>query len=282
MDLRFGRVITRRNLSEIPVTDLVIQAVEDLALQQGITTLKFTNNTRQNIYPADWMAGVEYEEPEDEEYHPNYNQPVGDDEDLIDDIYERVDRAELEDIMGEHDEHNEEEQTNIEEEPSSNEEEKQNEDEQINNDEENVEELQSDIEEEEIEIGEQHIDDNPDSNPENYNCMENPDATTVTDEEDEKEETRTRKSGRTITKPSRYNANQLGKIERKHLIFHQKNKNHDHNIEYDENIAIIAAKTIETITHAVSQRGAGFAQQYIIQKGLRNFGVRGKQAAIEE
>jgi hypothetical protein len=113
--------------------------------------------------------------------------------------------------------------------------------------------------------------------------MENPDATTVTDGEDEeKEETRTRKSGRTITKPSRYNANQLGKIERKHLIFHQKNKNHDHNIEYDENIAIIAAKTIETITHAVSQRGAGFAQQYIIQKGLKKFGTRGKQAATDE
>jgi hypothetical protein len=39
MDLRSGRVITRRNLTEIPVTDLVIQAVEDLALQQGVTTL---------------------------------------------------------------------------------------------------------------------------------------------------------------------------------------------------------------------------------------------------
>jgi hypothetical protein len=139
MDLRSGRVITRRNLTETPVTDLVSQAVEDLALQQGITTLKFTNNTRQNIYPADWMAGVEYEEPEDEEYYPNYNQPVGDDEDLADDIYERADRAELEDIMGEHDEHNEEEPTNIEEEPSSNEEERQNAEEQINNDAENVE-----------------------------------------------------------------------------------------------------------------------------------------------
>jgi hypothetical protein len=67
MDLRPGRVITRRNLTEIPVTDLVIQAVEDLALQQGVTTLKFTNNNRQNVYPADWMSGVEYEEPEDEE-----------------------------------------------------------------------------------------------------------------------------------------------------------------------------------------------------------------------
>jgi hypothetical protein len=67
MDLRSGRVITRRNLTEIPVTDLVIQAVKNLALQQGITTLKLTNNTRHNIYPADWIAGVEYEDTEDEE-----------------------------------------------------------------------------------------------------------------------------------------------------------------------------------------------------------------------
>jgi hypothetical protein len=65
MDLRSGRVITRRNLTEIPVTDLGIQAVENMAFQQGLTTLKFTNNTRQNIYPADWIAGVEYEDTEE-------------------------------------------------------------------------------------------------------------------------------------------------------------------------------------------------------------------------
>jgi hypothetical protein len=59
MDLRSGRVITRRNLKDLPVTDLVIQAVENMAIQQGFTTLKFTNRRAPSIYPADWIAGVD-------------------------------------------------------------------------------------------------------------------------------------------------------------------------------------------------------------------------------
>jgi hypothetical protein len=106
MNLRTGRVITRRNLTEIPVTELVIQAVENMAIQQGITSLKFTSYTRQDIYPADWIAGVEYDNTEDEEYRPVYNQPFGDDEDLDEDIYIRIDRAELEDLVGDHEEPN--------------------------------------------------------------------------------------------------------------------------------------------------------------------------------
>jgi hypothetical protein len=66
------------------------------------------------------------------------------------------------------------------------------------------------------------------------------------------------------------------------LIFHQTNKDHDQRIEYDDNIAVVAAKTVESIEHAVSQRGAAFAQQYILQKGLKKFGEGGKQAASEE
>jgi hypothetical protein len=125
MDLRSGR-------EAIPVTDLVIQAVENLAIQQGITTLKFTNNTRQSIYPADWIAGVEYEDTEDDEYRPAYNQPFGDDENLDKDIYARIDRAEVEDLMGYPDKQNEEEQVD-------NEGEQVNEAEQVENEEKQVE-----------------------------------------------------------------------------------------------------------------------------------------------
>jgi hypothetical protein len=99
MDLRTGRVITRRNLTEIPVTDLVIQAVENLALQQGITTLKFSNDIRQNIYPADWIAGVDYD---DTEYNDeDYNQPDLEelDDDLNEQNYNRIDQVELEDLI---------------------------------------------------------------------------------------------------------------------------------------------------------------------------------------
>jgi hypothetical protein len=72
MDLRTGRVITRRRITEIPVTELVIQAVENMALTQGLTSLKITGRHTSPIYPADWIAGVDYQETnqdqDDDEY----------------------------------------------------------------------------------------------------------------------------------------------------------------------------------------------------------------------
>jgi hypothetical protein len=66
MDLRTGRVITRRRVTEIPVTELIIQAVETMAVDQGITTLKITGRHTSPIYPADWIAGVDYDDQNDQ------------------------------------------------------------------------------------------------------------------------------------------------------------------------------------------------------------------------
>jgi hypothetical protein len=73
MDHRFGRFITRRNLQEIPVTDLVIQALENMTVHQGLTTLKSTNRTTQSWYPADWIAGLDCEDTDSN--NKDYNQP---------------------------------------------------------------------------------------------------------------------------------------------------------------------------------------------------------------
>ena len=43
MDLNTGRVITCRKVTEIPVTDVVIKAVEAMAHNQGFKNLKFKN-----------------------------------------------------------------------------------------------------------------------------------------------------------------------------------------------------------------------------------------------
>ena len=71
MDLRSGRVITRRRITEVPVTELVIKAVENLAIEQGINTLKITGRNTQPLYPADWIEGVEYNQNDhgDADYH---------------------------------------------------------------------------------------------------------------------------------------------------------------------------------------------------------------------
>ena len=67
MDLNSGRMITRSVVRQLPVTDVVIKAVEAMAYSQGFKTLKFKNRHGTVIHDADWIAGVDYEEKDDDE-----------------------------------------------------------------------------------------------------------------------------------------------------------------------------------------------------------------------
>ena len=69
MDLTSGLVITWANVTEIPLTDLVIKAVEKMGYDQGFPTtgMKFTNRQGQIYLDNDWIAGVDYDEYQDEE-----------------------------------------------------------------------------------------------------------------------------------------------------------------------------------------------------------------------
>jgi len=76
MSLSTGKKITPNRVFEIPVTDTVIKHVEAMANAQGIKSLKLTNRLKTRFYPADWIAGVDYnpenpetyEDEEDEDY----------------------------------------------------------------------------------------------------------------------------------------------------------------------------------------------------------------------
>jgi hypothetical protein len=61
MNLQTGMVISRNTIWERPITDLVIQAVETMAEEQKVKTLKITGRNKIPIYPANWIAGVEYD-----------------------------------------------------------------------------------------------------------------------------------------------------------------------------------------------------------------------------
>jgi len=76
MDLNSGRVITRPRVFEIPVTPIVIRAVEAMAEAQGIKSLKLQNRRKTIFYPADWIAGVDY-------YENNNNEEENDDADYV-------------------------------------------------------------------------------------------------------------------------------------------------------------------------------------------------------
>jgi hypothetical protein len=277
MDLRSGLVITRRNLKELPVTELVLQAVENMAIQKVLTTLKFTSRTAPSIYPADWIAGVDYKK--DDSGDSYFNQPDIEDQDdvLNEGSYDRIDEAELE--LGETREEGEESDVDC--------------------DGNKVEENNIDVAETKEEIGyhdaaEDESESDPaeeqeEDDPEDVNDTDSDDDTkvdtthgllpNVADDEDQSHnETTMRRSTRTITKPSRRSATQVSmKIERKHVILHRTMKDHEQHIEYDISPAVFAAKTIIGINHAVCEKGAGFAQQHIYQKGVNKFGDRGRK-----
>jgi hypothetical protein len=100
MDLNSGLLITRNIVHEIPVTNVVIQAVEAMAYNQGFTTLKFKNRHGVIFHDADWIAGVDYEENEDndnaddDKEYDNENE-----EDDYEEELEQIDPAELDDLI---------------------------------------------------------------------------------------------------------------------------------------------------------------------------------------
>ena len=101
MDLNTGCVITCRKVTEIPVTDVVIKAVEAMAHNQGFKNLKFKNRHGVIFHYADWLAGVDYEDEDeckenadkDEEYKDSEEQDIELEE------AENIDPGEIDDII---------------------------------------------------------------------------------------------------------------------------------------------------------------------------------------
>jgi hypothetical protein len=82
---------------------VVIKAVEQMAEQQGIKSLKLHSRHNINFPPADWIAGVDYEEENDD--NANNNDDYADDAEIEDEaMYDPVDQAELDEILAEENE----------------------------------------------------------------------------------------------------------------------------------------------------------------------------------
>ena len=95
-------MITQANVTEIPVTDLVIKAVEKMGYDQGFPTtgMKFTNRQGQIYLDNDWIAGVDYDEYEDEE-DPEDPEDEENPEDENDDNNEETDYEEQQQELAE-------------------------------------------------------------------------------------------------------------------------------------------------------------------------------------
>ena len=97
MDLSAGREITRSQVDEASMTELVIKQVERMADKQGFgDSLKFTGNKRRILVPNPDLAGVDMEFQLEELDDENYNPVEEEDEDLI--VEENVTEEEIEDL----------------------------------------------------------------------------------------------------------------------------------------------------------------------------------------
>jgi hypothetical protein len=106
MDFNSGQLISRNIVHEIPVTDVVIKAVDNMAYQQGFKSLKFKNRNGVIYHDADWIAGVDYDDPDDTKNEDEeYDNEEDENEDQLkqceelEEQLEHIDPEEIEDIM---------------------------------------------------------------------------------------------------------------------------------------------------------------------------------------
>ena len=62
MALDTGFELSTQTVTKLPISDVVIKRVEELAKNQGFTVLKFANRRGNPIFDASLIAGVDYEE----------------------------------------------------------------------------------------------------------------------------------------------------------------------------------------------------------------------------
>ena len=244
MDLNSGQCITRNIVHEIPVTEVVIKAVETMAYKQGFTDLKFKNRHGVIFHDADWIAGVDYDdndddnENDDEEYHPEYE----DEEELEQE--EHIDPDEVDEITADA---------------------RENANPNIN--EEQVQEVQPEQEQ-----------------PEALQDQED-DANIVSDGDEEESQgtsESTRRSIRTTQPIERLSYMQATKVTFKNEP--DKQLEYCHNLiaqtkprkkkEYEPSEAMLMARLINEMNTKIIEKGISFAQQYLLNKGIKVFGQK--------
>ena len=256
LDLASGRVITRHAVTEVPISNTIIQVVEALAKADGMTNIKFIYKTAKNASAL--LAGVDDDDDDEDSDDDTYNYLSDDDDDESYDEDE-VDPNDLTDedlnIANNNITNNQPDQPAVESDDEDDEEE----------------EDESEIE---IEFEEDDGEDPP--------LFENYEDDT---EEEPQEEPQVRRSAREHKPPEVYKPSFENKSYQ-HLIT-QANKNTEY---YDDDKAKIAAKTIHKLnlmhqnknSEDPNTKALSFVETYNLKKGLQKFGDKGHDAAYKE
>ena len=272
MNLETGELITRGRIWEVPITSLVIRAVEEMAYNQGIKSLKVTGKNKVPLLPANWVAGVDHdqdlEDGEDEDYMPMEDDLNDDDNDDMN--ADNIEQDEIDDLVRE----DKQEDTN----PTDR-----------NDEEDNNNNAQVEEQEQPEQVNQPEL-----QNPEQVQ------AETVTDdEESQAQETRTRRQPERYTYPREHMGSGQANMQREVApeddtipeleMVHNLIANDLKELwteEYEEHLALMIGRVIVGINQGVQQKSGGikesFAQQYILKKGMEIFKKDGEAAAYKE
>jgi hypothetical protein len=247
MDLYTGKKATRGFVTQLPVTRSVIQQVDALGARQGIKSFKVQSKTGIHLYPANWTAGVDYS--------------VDDEDDLeLDPDFENEEELEEEDLEV---------------------------DDEI--DEQEVEALGADDEQQELE----EEDPDKDAEEDDEDSADEDEGVPVIVEEDEADnvDENTGRPTRVRIAPDRLTASSfkgkayaqwMRKLEQCHNITVKEHSNPNDDCEYNEKLVPVMAACMIQINSKVQIEGASYAQQYVLQKGLKAFGARGMEGSNKE
>ena len=110
LDIVTEKVVNTPKVKEVPITDLIISAVDKLTEKDGIKILKIANRNNEVLVTATNIAGVDLDDaddpPNDDAEDDDYveEDETQEEEDVDDEeLYDRIDPAELEELMDEDD-----------------------------------------------------------------------------------------------------------------------------------------------------------------------------------
>ena len=269
MNLNTGQVMNRQTIQSIPITNTIIQKVEDMANKQGITEVKFHNKKTDLYLPnSDWEFGIEYDEEDDEDYIYEGQDDLAYQRDITD--------QELQDILEDNNNHIENQEIGNTHNNQTNENEENEENEEDNEDE------PDNIDDEDIDPGVTELADQIDKTIDNIietvrSGDDIDDEIEEEEEEEEMEETPTRPTRSTRNPNPQYN--QMADIDVKHNLMSIE----EVGVEYDQTEAQLVAMLMGRMNqHQRMDSEFAFIQQHLYHKGIRIFGEKGKEGAMKE
>ena len=268
LNLATGQVIVRPKIRELPITDIIIDAVEKLADKDGIKSMKFSRIDGLPFEDPAWIAGVENDENKNDENGDDTNFDSDDEDSDSDNDSDSDETSDDEEFITFDDEGQ-----------------------KLIDDTYKGPDFEPNVmdDEDEEEIQEYNYPDHEHLNPTemeetNKNIV---DESTVIDPistekiieaqpsaDNEPPPLELRRSTRERKEPVRYG---FEKLQHCHNIV-----TIDDAIEYDPVIAGVAALFIHEVNEVALMNGHQFGQQYIVQEGLKKFGKKGKVATLLE